>query len=88
MHIETYQIRHKRLGYYQGTVKGNALWYPCHNIPKYGFIKFLDRKYAKDEIKMLIDKCQHDKEDIIIEPYQDEIAEGIRLYANRHIPRC
>jgi hypothetical protein len=77
--MESYQIRHKDYGIYQGNAGENPLWYPLHNMPKYGIIHYFDKKYAQDEIEILAMLMGCEVDDLILEPYNIEVDKGLRI---------
>ncbi len=50
---EGYQIRHRRLGIFQGTSIGLAFWYPSSHMPEHGLCRFATRDKAQAYVDFL-----------------------------------
>jgi len=44
--ISTYQLHHKKLGFYQGMIEGKLYWYPFSLSPELGIYRFSSRNDA------------------------------------------
>lgn len=69
--VISYQIRHTKLGIYQGFFKDLLYWYPKSSCPEFGILEFHGKTHAKevaDWITGALDRLGIDG-DIIVEPF-------------------
>jgi hypothetical protein len=82
-----FQVRHRKLGIYQGSAIELAFWHPSSGMPEYGLCRFSSQAKAQALIDFLCSpKCAEpmDLDDLIIEAY--DLAEHDRLVAEHPLP--
>lgn len=79
-HTKSFQVRHCKLGIYQGRALDLAFWHPSSAMPEHGICRFSTREKAQALIDAL---CSSDclepmeRADLWIEPY--DVDEQERL---------
>lgn len=77
----TYQIRHRKLGVFQGECMGLGFWHPMSEMPEQGFLEFPDYEAASGYRAFLASSaCSSplDIGDLTIEPYDRDTSERLR----------
>jgi len=86
---ETYQVRHRRYGVFQGVElfdRGAAMCYhPTADVPEMGICEFPDRAAAEKFVTwaLQIDSLGYKPEELSIEPY-DKLASDLLVHAGLH----
>lgn len=82
-----FQIRHRKLGVYQGSAIALAFWHPSSGMPEYGLCRFSTRDKAQALVDFLVSSACAEpllREDLAIEPY--DLSEHERLIAEHPLP--
>lgn len=66
-----FQVRHARLGVFQGRSQGALAWYPANPVPEAGFQRFENRADAEAFVAAVCELGQGARpDDFTIEPFQ------------------
>jgi hypothetical protein len=82
-----FQVRHRKLGIYQGSAIELAFWHPSSGMPEYGLCRFSTQDKAQALIDFLCSPmCAEPMTpaDLTIEPY--DLTEHDRLIADYPLP--
>ena len=82
-----FQVRHRKLGIYQGSAIELAFWHPSSGMPEHGLCRFSTNDKAQALIDFLCSPmCAEpmDRNDLTIEAY--DLAEHNRLLMEHPLP--
>jgi hypothetical protein len=75
-----FQIRHRRLGIFQGTAAGLACWHPSSGLPEYGLCRFETEGNARAYVEFFCSEtCPEpfNRDELTIEPFDRKLHETL-----------